>query len=66
MVDRVWYNRSTNLDNYGLLTQADNCDMYRSPLWGASVPLAIPISLSQEKGVAGERHEVTQIGLLCI
>ena len=56
MRGEMWYNGTAikSFDNGGLLTQADNCDIYRSPSVGASVPLAISTFPSRRgKGMAG-------------
>ena len=49
MKQKAWYNIHRN----GLLTQANKLRQYRSPLWGASVPMAIPIQ-SQGGDLPGE------------
>ena len=57
MTTGLWYN------NISLLTEANKLRQYRSPLWGASVPMAIPIqSQGRDRRVRGT--EVAQIGLL--
>jgi len=61
MTGKTWYNNSEN----GLLTEANKLRQYRSPLWGASVPMAIPIqSQGRDRRVRGT--EVAQVGLLCV
>jgi len=55
----LWYNI------YSLLTEANKLRQYRSPLWGASVPMAIPIQ-SQGRDCRVRGTEVAQGGLLYV
>jgi hypothetical protein len=48
MTMETWY----NILQKRPFTQAHKLRHYRSPLWGASVPMAIPIQ-SQGRGFAG-------------
>jgi len=56
---KTWY----NIHRISLLTEANKLRQYRSPLWGASVPMAIPIQ-SQGKDGRVRGTEVAQVGLL--
>lgn len=67
MIDGVWYNRNANLDNYGLLTQANNCDIVQKPALGGLCVFGypyIPVAGERESRVRGT--EVAQIGFLCV
>ena len=57
MTLEMWYNIVS------LLTEANKLRRYRSPLWGASVPMAIPIQ-SQGRDCRVRGTEVAQGGLL--